>query len=208
MRQGLNIIGSRFGYFIVQEILETTAKNGRFVLCQCDCGAMKKVRLKSIKNGGTKSCGCLNKRLIVERLLVHGLSKHPLHKVWDSMIDRCTRPKCNQYKDYGGRGITVCKEWMDSFMSFYNWAILNGWQSGLQLDKDKKGNGFVYGPESCCFLTPKDNCRKKRNNHVIEYNGVKKCIAEWCEIYSTPYFLTRQRIVRDGWDFEKAFNIN
>ena len=93
-------------------------------------------------------------------LYKHGLSKDPLYSRWKTMKQRCYNPKCKSYKNYGGRGIQVCQEWKNDFLAFYNWAINNGYQKELEIDrKDNDGN---YTPENCRFVTRSKNNKNRR----------------------------------------------
>lgn len=99
------------------------------------------------------------------------------------MLRRCYDEKEDSYKYYGGRGVKVSMRWENDFEAFYEWAIKR-WKPGLQLDKDIKsstGSGILYCPELCCFVTPKENSRKRKTNIILEYKGEKKCITEWAE---------------------------
>lgn len=115
----------------------------------------------------------------------HGLSHTPLYGLFDNMKERCYNPNHIGWKDYGGRGIIICEEWLNDFTYFYTWAIYNGWKPNLQIDRfpDKNGN---YEPNNCRFATPKENCRNRRNNLLIEYENKTKCAAEWAEITEIP----------------------
>lgn len=140
--------------------------------------------------------------------VMHGLSNHPLNHIWITMKQRCYNPKHPHYKNYGGRGVTVCKEWVDSFIAFYNWALDNGWMHGLELDKDKKSPnnyGTVYSPEYCTFITHAENCKFKNNSIWIEYNGELKILSEWCRILGIDRRETNRRIKQYNWSAEKAF---
>jgi len=102
----------------------------------------------------------------------HGLTgNHPLYSAWQNMKRRCDNPKTEQYKDYGGRGITVCKEWINDFMCFYNWAIRSGWGPGLTLDR--KNNDLNYAPENCRFV---DRITQGRNQRTRITNSISRGI--------------------------------
>lgn len=166
--------------------------------CRCDCGKIKIIILKELKSGHTKSCGCWSNEIRGKSSITHGLSKHPLYKIWKGIRKRCYDKNQPAYKWYGGRGVTVCSEWNDCFIKFYNWAI-DKWEPGLELDKDLEspsGNGILYSPEFCCFITPKQNCRNRRSNIYIELNGESKCLTEWCEILDVNYKTIWMRIKR------------
>lgn len=88
----------------------------------------------------------------------HGMYKHPLYKKWQDMIMRCTRPNDQKYPWYGGKGVTVCKEWTDNPVAFINWCLSNGWEPGKQIDKDIKFPGNkIYSPDTCSIVSRRDN---------------------------------------------------
>ena len=103
-----------------------------------------------------------------------------VRSIHSSMLQRCYNPKRPQYANYGGRGIRVCSEWHD-YETFRLWAISSGYKHPLQLDRiDVNGD---YEPSNCRWVTNKENCRNKRRNVLLMYNGEEKCVAEWCEQY-------------------------
>lgn len=109
----------------------------------------------------------------------HGLSNTPLNIVWYGMKERCNNPNSSNYKWYGGRGISICKEWNEDFYSFYTWAINNGWEEGLELDR--VDNSKDYCPENCKWITHKQQCRNRRTNKSVEVDGVSLLMCEWEE---------------------------
>lgn len=137
----------------------------------------------------------------------HGLSNTRLHKIWHSMYCRCYYPSTNQYKNYGGKGIKVCEEWkhINGFLNFYNWAINNGYQENLTLDRiDNNGN---YEPNNCRWSTPKFQSNHKTNNIYYTLNGVTKTSKEWCDIYNINQTTFKDRLKR-GWSLEQALTIS
>src|SRR6185437_1452535 len=147
----------------------------RYCTAICECGVIKDYLYASIKHERTKSCGCLriesNRRC---HHTIHGLSNHPLFKIWSDVKKRCYNIKCKAYKNYGGKGVIMCDEWLNNFKCFYDWCINNGWEKGLELDKDKLSpykTGNIYSPEFCCFLTAKENMKYRSNSVVIEYKN-------------------------------------
>lgn len=119
------------------------------------------------------------------------------------MKQRCYNSKDAAYLNYGGRGVRVCNSWLDDFKLFFDWCINNGWQEGLQLDKDIKGNGLLYSPETCCFVTAKENSNTKRNCHLLEFNGEIKNITQWSEEHGVPEKRIHWRI-KKGWTIKDA----
>jgi len=120
------------------------------------------------KNKG--NCGCMTRKLRSHP--THGLSKTKLYKVWASMKDRCKNKNNSGYKNYGGRGISVCDAWGNHFVLFYDWAISNGYKEGLSIDRiDNDGN---YHPDNCRFTTPTVQSMNKRYKISGNYLGVEK----------------------------------
>ena len=206
-----SLIGQKFHQLTITQYLGSF--NGiNKVVAICDCGVEKEFRLGNIiGNGKTKSCGCFNKKVTAERntklLTKHGLTGHPLMSVYNSMKSRCYDITDVQYKNWGAKGVRMCKEWLDNPKVFYDWAMENGWKKGLQIDKDKLATtkpGLLYSPEFCCFLTAKENACYKSNSIMLEYNGQTKSISEWADVLNIPYKLLESRY-NYGWDAKKMF---
>ena len=172
-------IGDKFNMLTYIEYLGTerygkkqrTRKIGLF---KCDCGVIKKIIISAVKNGKTVSCGCYHRKMVSNNFKTHGLSKHSLYGMWGDIYTRCTNPKADSYCYYGERGISVCDEWRSDFSSFYDWAIENGWEEGLQIDRiDVDGN---YEPNNCQFITQAENCsvgkRRMRKTNKSGFVGV------------------------------------
>lgn len=120
------------------------------------------------------------------------------------MIERCTDASFERYKDYGGRGIRVCQEWLDDYDAFADWAKENGYQLGLTIDRiDNDGD---YEPSNCRWITRREQNRNKRTNKLIEYRGEVKPLVVWCEELGLRYDPIHNRIEK-GWDVERAFNV-
>lgn len=134
----------------------------RLLLCKCDCGNEKEILFQSITSRRTYSCGCHQKKVVSRGAFAktHGLSNHPVFTVWKRMIDRCYNKNHKGYKYYGARGITICKQWLNSPTNFVNWAIKNGWKLGLQIDR--KNNNSIYKPSNCRFVTRHVNMMNRR----------------------------------------------
>lgn len=169
-----DLSGIRFGRLTVVSKSENIG-NAVAWNCVCDCGNTVVVRAYSLKNGDTKSCGCLHKEVISEKLKIHGRDR--LYRIWKNMINRCSYEKYHEYHLYGGRGISVCKEWTESHISFRNWAMANGYRDGLTLDRiDVNGN---YEPSNCRWVTMKVQSNNRRNNVLITYCGKTLTATEW-----------------------------
>ena len=132
----------------------------RMGIFKCHCGKKFKARFNSVNTGNTTSCGCNHKKWMKDYFVKHGKRKHPLYMTWHNMVQRCYKEDLPRYKDWGGRGIIVCDNWKNDFEVFYNWAIDNGWEQGLQIDRTN--NDGNYEPSNCRFVTPKENCQNRR----------------------------------------------
>lgn len=195
-----DITRKRFGKLTVLK-LQTTKKHKTYWLCQCDCGNTKVIRKDHLLSGATKSCGCLEKNNLkqLEFQSTHGQSKTHLYFVWNTMRQRCRNPNASSFKNYGGRGIKVCREWDEHFEPFYKWAMANGYKHGLTIDRiDTNGN---YEPKNCRWVTNKIQQNNKRSNVVI--NG--KTITQWAESKGLKPQLVIQRL-GNGWTLEQALD--
>ena len=150
-----------------------------------------------LRNGATKQC----KNCSGIGITTHGLHKHPLYDVRNSMISRCYSEKAISYRLYGARGIGVCDEWRSSFEDFYQWSMVNGYKLGLQLDR--KDNDSGYSPENCRWVTRSANMRNTRSNRMLTHDGETRCVTEWAEITG----IRRDTIVsrlNNGWSVFKS----
>lgn len=164
-----------------------------YYLCLCDCGKESLVEYHNLVNGGTKSCGCLKKEVDAKKLLTHGLSGTRLHKIWKGIRKRCSNNKWKQWKDYGGRGISLCKEW-DNYINFYNWSINNGYEDTLTIDRiDNNGN---YEPSNCRWVDNIQQANNSRRNITFEYLGEKITLINACRKYNLNYRCIHSRVKR------------
>ena len=178
--------------------------NGRLWKMKCSCGELF-VAQPSDSKGVCRKCAM--EKLSVERTK-HGESPKKgkqnaskLYSVWLNMRARCYNPKNKKYKDYGGRGISICSDW-DDFLQFKKWSLENGFEESLTIDRiDNNGN---YSPENCRWINQKEQMRNTRVNHLLTYNGETKTMAEWSEITGIKYHTLKQRINKYGYSVERA----
>ena len=129
----------------------------------------------------------------------HGMSQTRLYKAWINMRSRCTGRYYKGYKNYGGRGIKVCKEWMDNFVNFKQWALNNGYQDNLTIDRIDVNKD--YEPTNCRWIPKSEQENNKRRNVRLTYNGITHNLMEWSKILGVNYTTLKSRIQR-GWNVE------
>lgn len=122
------------------------------------------------------------------------ISKHNnrLYNIWYNMKRRCYNKNAKDYKNYGNKGIKVCKEWEEEFMVFYEWALNNGYDKKLTLDRID--NNKNYCPENCRWITIKEQHRNYSQNRNYTINGETKCVTEWCELYNIKFTTVINRL--------------
>ncbi len=152
---------------------ENSNKKTRFGIYKCGlCGTEFKSIINDVKRRITYSCGCYKKRRVSETHKTHGLGSTRVYSIWASIKDRTLNTNTKVFNDYGGRGITICDEWKNDFMSFYNWAMSNGYSDELSIDRiDNDGN---YEPNNCRWTTRVVQNRNQRiqKNNKTGYRGV------------------------------------
>lgn len=199
--------GDKFGkWTIIEEIAPKIISNKprRMFRCQCECGNIGEVQLSCLRNGHSTSCGCEQKKRASAANTKHGLEKQPLYCTWKNMKKRCNNPNATEYKNYGGRGISVCEEWSKDFQNFYDWAINNGWTKELTIDRiDTNGN---YCPENCRWADVKTQMNNMTKNHYIEYNGDTYTLSTLSEHLNIPYNIVRYRLSNCKWTVEQLIN--
>lgn len=159
-----NLEGRRFGRLTVLHDSGDRFHADVAWLCLCDCGNLTKVPTGSLRKGWTKSCGCLRRESLAKRNVgnkhgyKHGGKHTRLYRIWQAMKSRCKHSSMPSYKYYGNKGISVCKDWKESFVSFRDWAIKNGYNDNLTIDRiNYKSN---YEPNNCQWLTLSENIAK------------------------------------------------
>ena len=193
-----NLLNKKFGKLTVVS-LDHLGKGGAFWLCECECGHHKVVRGSHLTAGDVKSCGCLRKEVLDST--THGMSYSRLYNSWASIKKRCLLVTNKSYKSYGGRGITICDEWKESFEAFRDWALANGYDDTLTIDRiDNDGN---YEPSNCRWVNAKTQARNRITNTLITFNGKTRCVSEWAEMKGMSNGALLERL-RKGWSIERA----
>lgn len=205
MGKYLDLTGLKFnGLFVVKKHHQKTKRGKIMWECLCDCGKIAFRVSDQLKSGKVKSCGCQQTKACVAAATKHGLSRHPLWGVWSGIKQRCYYKKGDSYRNYGAMGVRMCKEWKENFLSFYTWAMQNGWERGLFVDKDIKGNGKLYSPKMCCIVTRAENNDHKRTVRRFLYNGKKVSIKELSLITGIKHDLLYARLVTANLPIKQA----
>lgn len=207
-----DVTGRKFGRLTA--IRKTETKNRQAMWeCVCDCGNVGSYSLSKMKKGNTKSCGCYFKDKMKEfhedsdhsYLIKHGHStkkkQTDTYKVWAGIRTRCVNPNDTAYQNYGGRGITICERWKDSYENFLEDM---GERPGKDYSIDRIDNEQGYSPENCKWATRKEQHRNTRRNVWIEFNGEKKVMADWADEYGIKRQTLKHRLAVLGWDIETA----
>lgn len=195
-----DLTGRRFGRLVALGPVGVDKSHHVIWLCRCDCGNEKPISSHDFRRPNTRSCGCLSAE---NNQRNYGLKNSPIHTVWRSMIKRCFSKNHPSYSNYGGRGITVCTEWRESFRTFYDYVsqLSHYGEEGYTLDRiDNDGN---YEPGNVRWATMKQQSRNKRTNRVLTLDGVSRPLIEWIEITGLRENTLRKRLAR-GWSVRDA----
>ena len=134
----------------------------------------------------------------------HGMRHTRIYNIWRTMRQRCSNPNCINYHNYGGKGIVVCDEWDKSFEVFYEWAMANGYEDGLTIDRiNSNGN---YEPSNCRWASYKQQANNKTSNRLVEFNGEVHTLGEWASITGIRLATIWNRL-KLGWSIEDALTI-
>jgi len=194
-----DIIGRKFGKITV---LKRERIGSLKVLCQCDCGITKWMYGPSIADGETVSCGC-RRWLNPPHCIKHGHAVgkgSPEYSCWVAMRKRCLNPNNTNYPNYGGRGIWICDRWLQSFEHFLE--DMGARPSRLHTI-ERVNNSLGYSKSNCIWGTRKDQSNNKRDNHIVEFDGQRKNVAQWGEAIGIKARVIRMRLSK-GWDIESA----
>jgi hypothetical protein len=201
MGKRIDITGQRFYNLIAMEPTGACdVKKNVLWLCKCDCGNTTIVPTCRLIHGRTKSCGCRRSEAASWIRFKHGYYKDPVYDVWKQMKLRCNNPTNTQYFNYGGRGISVCDRWIESFENFYE--DMGKAPDGMSLDRiDNSGD---YSLENCRWATRLDQANNRRTNIYVTIFGVTKSFKDICREFDFNYTLSVARYGRYGWNILSA----
>ena len=196
-----DLTGRRFGRLTVIDYAGVhTAPCGtkrKLWKCVCDCGVEKIVQENNLLNGSTKSCGCWKHEKIKEHNTRHGGTSDRLYGIWKSMKRRCNSTHDSHYDSYGGKGVSVCKEWSDSYEAFKIWAHKNGYDEYAPTGEcsiDRINNDGDYEPSNCRWVNRITQSNNTSRNRYITLNGERLTIAEFARVMNISQFKARYRI--------------
>lgn len=193
-----DLTGQKYGLLTVIGLKDTDTRKTYWV-CQCECGNIKEVRSDSLLCGAIKSCGCLKRaqdKVNLTKNHRHKMSGTRLYSEWQGMKGRCYNPHDPRYDRWGGRGITVCDEWRDSFEAFYEWSMSHGYAEDLTIDRID--NDMGYAPDNCRWATQIEQSRNRSSNINIRIGNSTRTLTEWCEIFQVNYKNVLSRYHRNG----------
>lgn len=207
----IDLTGQKYGRLTAIEVDTTKHKAITYWICECECGKRKSVSTGNLRSGAVLSCGCLQKEKAIQAKTKHGNLHHEgkeprLYRIWKCIRNRCYGANSQRdcYKNYAGRGISMCEEW-DDFTAFEKWALENGYADNLSIDRiDVNGD---YEPSNCRWADTKTQANNTRRNVRITYNGETHTFAEWGRIVGIKSSIIRSRIVERGWSVEEALTI-
>lgn len=209
MPKRLDLTGQRFGRLVVIGEAERGKSKERLLHCQCDCGKTHTASVSNLRRGNSKSCGCYRKEIAAQtgrEQATHGHSRKgglegKAHNAWRAMLKRCYGHTDGSYASYGGRGVTVCDRWNPakggSYANFISDMGLPP-SASHSIDKDKLGDGTLYSPETCCWLTTKEQCRFRRSSVWVTYQGERMILQEVVDLSGISRAAIVYRIKR-GW---------
>jgi hypothetical protein len=194
----IDLTGKKFNRLTVI-CLYPRKKSGTFWRCKCDCGKETIVNGGSLKNNHIKSCGCLRLEISGKNFITHGMTNIPAYKIWQAMKTRCNNLHQPSYKNYGGRGIKICKRW-NKFENFYK--DMGDRPKDMTLERINNDKG--YCKSNCIWTTRKEQMNNTRMNHYLEYNGLRLTISQWEDRLHFKRGTLKSRIIKYGYTTEQA----
>lgn len=196
----INRVGQRFHFLSVISIAEKISYGKTRYLCVCDCGNKVIIFSENLTSGHTKSCGCYQKKFPSNK--IHGMSNTRFYRVYKSMIERCAK-----HKDYSGRGIRVCKRWLD-FNNFkddmYPSYLSHQKSFGHNTSIDRINNNGHYSQKNCRWATAQQQGDNRRSNILINYNNQVMPLKSLSRLLNIPYMRLYKRFVIYKWPLNRA----
>jgi hypothetical protein len=200
MRNLDHLVGQHAGRWLILAV-DSHGSRG-YLLCVCECGTRRSVRVNRLEDGTSKSCGCLAAELSAKRKRRHGYRPsgvwNTTYKSWQGMRERCLNRKNKGWPRYGGRGIAICERWNE----FENFLEDMG-ERPAQMSLDRIDNDGNYEPANCRWATDKQQSNNTRANRILELDGTKRTLSEWAEATGLTANAIRMRLA-NGWPVRRA----
>lgn len=197
----IDLSGKTFGRLAVISRNGSDDRGQALWLCSCSCGSRKTIRGAEIRRGKAVSCGCLRMERLKSGSPTHGMTGSPTWSTWRDMRKRCSNPKAQNFKHYGGRGIKVCERWQD-FSAFLE--DMGQRPDGTSIERIDVNGG--YEPGNCIWLPSKEQPNNTRRSIMVELDGENVCLKVACNRLGVSYSRARDRIRTLGWSIEDALN--
>lgn len=198
-----DLTGQRFGRLVAIKVVGKNSKNESIWQCQCDCGNKVNVLMGRLKRNRTKSCGCYRQEFKTFGAKYNEIKYRRLYNIWGKMKARCYQKSNEYYKNYGGRGIQICNEWLESFDNFRDWAITNGYQDDLTIDRiNNDGN---YEPNNCRWATYLIQANNTRANRLLTYKGKTQTFSQWARELGINKTTLYQRLAKHSDNLDLVF---
>lgn len=194
-----NLSGKKFGRLLLLHPTKQTKQGHWIWLCQCDCGNQKEITGSNIVYGRTTSCGCVQRERASTANKEHGLTGTTECRIWQAIKNRTSNRNGQDFDDYGGRGITVCERWSNSFQAFLD--DMGERPDGMSLDRIN--NDLGYFKENCRWATKIEQMNNTRGNHRETFNGETRTIAEWSRATGIKQSKISRRL-RRGWTIQRT----
>lgn len=197
-------IGQKYGRLTVTGFVHKGKK--WYWECTCECGNSIITQAYLVRDGHTSSCGCLQRERASEASLVHGQTNSRLYRIYNGMKNRCYNQKQQSYENYGGRGITICEEWLKSFAAFEEWSLSHGYADDLSIDRiDNNGD---YSPKNCRWVTRTEQNENTRRNHLVTIGDRTQPLSAWVRERGLNYHTVSFHIHQKHMTPEQALEVN
>lgn len=196
--KALDLTGQRFGRLVAVRLAGHAGKE-RLWLCRCDCGTERAIRGHGLRSGNSASCGCVR----IESITTHGKWKTPEYQIWHAAKQRCTNPNDQGWKNYGGRGITMCDPWRESFAAF---LADMGPRPSANHSIDRIDNAGPYAPENCRWATKIQQSENRRTNHHLTWKGETLTVSQWAKRTGLSLNTIEDRL-KGKWPIERVLSL-
>jgi len=194
---------------LIKRLNKKGSSGNYYGLYKCKCGKEKEIIISNVKSGRIKSCGCLGKETSSKNgkaNIKHGMKNSSEYKSWQAMKSRCYNKNNKSYKNYGGRGITICERWRNSFEHFLE-DMKPKPEPKRKYSIERINNDGNYEPKNCKWILRILESRNQRSNINITFNSKTQILADWSRELNINYMILYNRLYKSNWSIERAFTI-